>query len=387
MFIIILLSFILSSCGTENENVSGVVVTPTTEDKEIDKKFTELEPDLDADGKIHVKVPKGNFLVKASKLKKEKNHPLLQYFSMQVYENTVDENSEFILYEDEDISSRFLGFEGAIDGKGALVPVTKIGPAITIKHEGELRQGSIYLHIPYDKKEDNDEWRSNSAPDVSKLALLHMVGSTVELVSVENGVDRKEDYTLAIGREQLGTFQVVKYVGYIFWTEAKVDLSKPQEQKVFKNVESLPRPELPEFDLLGMLATSNKSWKTSCTQNNDTSSYSELTVTKATIETSSFTFNSIDCSGELKFKEVIINAVTILSQTSNSIKMTTKQTSLSMTYYATSGIENYYDGSLTLGVARSIPINGNDVAATLSLVVSGIVIASDNFAKVYMESP
>lgn len=157
MLIIILLIFILSSCGAENENVSGVVVTPTTEDKEIDKKITELEPDLDADGKIHIKVPKGNFLVKASKLKKEKNHPLLQYFSMQISENTVDEDSEFIMYEDADISSRFLGFIGALDGKGAFVPVTKIGPAITIKHDGDVRQ-NIYLHIPYDKKEDNSEW-------------------------------------------------------------------------------------------------------------------------------------------------------------------------------------------------------------------------------------
>jgi hypothetical protein len=182
-----------------------------------------------------------------------------------------------------------------------------------------------------------------------------MVGSTVELLSVENGVDRTEDFTLAIGKEQLGTFQVVKYDGDIFWTEAKVDLSKPQEiPKSDHPAVYSPRPELPEFDLLGTLAASNKSWKTSCVQNytNDTSSYSNLIITKTALEKSSFTFNYADCSGELKSKEVTSSAITVVSQTSNSIQMT---------------------------------LPSGDV--TLSLLVSGFMIkSSDSVYTVYMES-
>jgi hypothetical protein len=360
MLSIILLSFILISCGTENTTggVSGVVTPAPMDEKEIDKKITELEPAMDADGKIRVKAPKGEFIIKASKLTETglnlaDKRPLLQHFSMKVYENTVDEGSEFILHEDADVSSRFLGFIGALNGKGALVPVVKIGPAITIKHEGKIRQ-HISLHIPYDKEEDNREWSYSSKG--TKLALLHMVGSTVELLSVENGVDRTEDFTLAIGKEQLGTFQVVKYDGDIFWTEAKVDLSKPQEiPKSDHPAVYSPRPELPEFDLLGTLAASNKSWKTSCVQNytNDTSSYSNLIITKTALEKSSFTFNSADCSGELKSKEVTSSAITVVSQTSNSIQMT---------------------------------LPSGDV--TLSLLVSGFMIkSSDSVYTVYMESP
>lgn len=319
MYSIIFLVFLLSSCGMEqtvpSDAVASTTATPTAEKEE--KKDKEFDPDLDEKDQIKVKAPKGNFLIKTSKFKKEKkHHPLSRHFSLNVVENTVDENSEFTIFEDEDQAPKFT-FVGLADGKLTMIPIKAIGPAISIKHSVGLRQ-IINLHLPYDKGyEKVHNTIGDGVFSKRQMAILYRTETTVELISADIGVERKEENTLSIWRDSMGTFQLVYFEGSISPSDLKYDINSPHTPDDYKNT---PPPNVSistntaPVELAFVTRLDKAGWFKSSCKVKDGYSYQDSFVFHGAIYKYTDAYESLDCTGTFKFRQTRTSQMTALRQ-------------------------------------------------------------------------